>query len=383
MQYMIEIKLVRNKRELKRFIDFSYDLYSGDSLFVPELFIAQRDYLDPSKNPFFEHARLELFLAEKGGKVAGRIGVVRDEVLIEYTGEKTGVFGFFETIEDEEVATALLDAAAAWCRSQGLICLEGPYNFSTNYPSGLLIDGFQYSPAVMMTYNKRYYQGFLENYGFTKKTDVLAYHLDADLFPDRLEKNLGMLERRLAEKGITVRKIDMKHFYRDVKSAINVYNQAWSKNLGFAPFTEKEFMHVARDLKLILDPELVLLAEREGRVIGFSLSVPDINEVQKGIRRGRLLPFGIFKLLFNKSKIKNVRILALGVVEEFRKLGLDAYFYARAFSYVRRHKRLQGGEAGWVLENNAEMNQALVKMGGKVRKKYRFYRLNLGNHKNP
>lgn len=376
---MIDIKPVRIRKELRRFIDFSYDLYAGDPVFVPELYIAQRDYLDTSKNPFFEHARVELFIAAKGGKTVGRIGVVRDEVLIEYTGEQTGVFGFFEVTEDYEVAAALLDAARDWCRGQGLNHLEGPYNFSTNYPAGLLIEGFQFSPAVMMTYNKNYYQVFLERYGFTKKTDVLAYYLEAELFPERLEKNLDMLERRLAEKAITVRKIDMKHFYRDVRSAMTVYNKAWSKNLGFAPFTEKEFMHVAKDLKLILDPELVLLAEKAGQVIGFSLSVPDINEVQKEIQRGRLLPFGLFKLLFNRSKIKNVRILALGVLEEYRKLGLDAYFYARAFSYVRRHKRLIGGEAGWVLENNAEMNQALIKMGGKVRKKYRFYRLNLDN----
>ncbi|MBL0112350.1 MAG: GNAT family N-acetyltransferase [Saprospiraceae bacterium] len=371
----MDIRPIHSRKDIARFIDFPYDHYRLDPAFVPEIFIAQRDHLDPKKNPFFENARSQLFLAEESGKVIGRIGVVRDEMLIDYTKEPVGVFGFFEVIEDYRVAVALLDAAIAWVRSEGLTILEGPYNFSTNHPAGLLIDGFDLSPAVMMAYNKPYYQEYLERYGLVKKTDVLAYHLEAKNFPERLQSRIAMLESRLAAKGITVRPIDMKNFQRDVKSALSVYNGAWSDNLGFAPFTEKEFLHVAKDLKLVMDPNLVMLAEKDGVTIGFALAVPDINEVQKTVKRGRLFPFGIFKLLLNKSKIKNVRVIALGVIEQYRKLGIDAYMYARAFTYLRQHKTLQGGEASWILEHNAEMNQAIIKMGGQVTKKYRFYRM--------
>lgn len=374
---MIKVRPARSKEDIARFIDFPYDLYRGDAYFVPELFIAQRDHLDPKKNPFFEHAVSELFLAEKDGRVIGRIGVVQDDLLMEYTHEKVGVFGFFEVIDDFETAKALLDQAVSWMTSRGLEWMEGPYNFSTNHAAGLLIEGFNFSPAVMMTYNKPYYQSFLERYGLAKKTDVLAYHIEAAKFPRRLESNLKLLEDRLATKGITIRNIDLKNFQRDVKSALTVYNGAWSNNLGFAPFTEKEFLHVAKDMKLVMDPKLVFLAEKEGKAVGFSLSIPDVNEIQKNIRRGRLLPFGIFKLLFGKHKIKRVRIIALGVLEEYRKLGIDACFYAKAFLYVRNHKTLEAGEASWILEDNPEMNQAIIKMGGVVQKKYRFYRMKL------
>lgn len=255
--------------------------------------------------------------------------------------------------------------------------LEGPYNFSTNHPAGLLIEGFQFLPSVMMTYNKDYYQEYLERYGLKKKTDVLAYQMDSALFPERLKASLPILEKRLASKGITVRTIDMKNFQRDVKSALKVYNGAWSDNLGFAPFTEKEFLHIAKDLKLVMDPNLVFLAEKDGKTVGLALTVPNVNEIQVGVKRGRLLPTGIFKLLFNKSKIKSVRVIALGVLEEYRKLGIDAYFYAKSFVYLRSHKTLRYGEASWVLEENPEMNQAILKMGGVVNKKYRFYRMPL------
>ena len=185
---------------------------------------------------------------------------------------------------------------------------------------------------------------------------------------------MDLLGQRLASKGITFRKINLKNFEADVKSTVKVYNQAWSKNLGFAPMTDKEFLHAAKDMKMIMDPELVILAEKDNEVIGFSLSLPDINEILITIKRGRLFPFGIFKLLLNKKKIKRIRIIALGIMEEYRKLGIDAYFYGRAFQYLQKHPRIKSGEASWILENNPEMNQAIIKMGGVVQKRYQFYR---------
>ncbi len=371
---MLVVQPIHQKKEIAEFIDFVYDLYEGDPNFVPELFIAQRDHLDPKKNPFFDTARAQLFLAKDNGKVVGRIAAVRDDNMIAFTKEPIGVFGFFDVVNDYKVAEALLNAATDWIKKENLSILEGPYNFSINHTCGLLIDGFQFPPMVMMTYNKPYYQTFLEGYGLQKKVDLLAYHLDSKIFPERLQQSAKLLESRLVSKGITVRKISLKNFVNDVKSTVHVYNQAWSKNFGYTPMSEKEFLHAAKDMKMIMDPELVLLAEKDGQVIGFSLTLPDINEVQIKIKRGRLLPFGIFKLLLNKSKIKRVRVIALGVMEDFRRLGLDAYFYIRAFQYIRQHPFLDTGEASWILEHNPEMNQALLKMGGYVQKRYRLYR---------
>ena len=374
---MVQIIPVNSKKDKHRFIEFPYDLYKDDKAFVPEIYIAQRDHLDPKKNPFFENAKAQLFLAVDGDNVVGRIGACRDEMLIKFTKEKIGVFGFFDCIKDYAVAKMLLDAAVTWLIGQGCQIMEGPYNFSTNHPAGLLIEGFQYPPSVMMTYNKDYFQQYLEQFGLKKKTDVLAYQLKAADFPQRLKEALPLLEKRFAAKGITVRNIDLKNFEHDVKSALSVYNGAWSENLGFAPFTEKEFLHVAKDLKLVMDANLVFLAEKDGKTIGLALTVPNVNEIQIGVKRGRLLPTGLFKLLFNKSKITSVRVIALGVLEEYRKIGIDAYFYAKSYVYMQNHKTLKTGEASWILENNPEMNQALIKMGGVVNKRYRFYRMPL------
>lgn len=372
---MIVIQAIQHKKEIAEFIDFVYDLYVDDPNFVPELFIAQRDHLDPDKNPFFDTAKAQLFLArDEIGRVLGRIAAVRDDNLINFSQEPVGVFGFFDVINDYKVAEGLLNAAAEWLKSEALTSMEGPYNFSINHTCGVLVEGYQYSPKVMMTYNKPYYTVFLERFGLKKKMDLLGYHLDSKHFPERLQRAAKLIETKLSEHGITVRKINLKNFIDDVKRTVHVYNQAWSKNLGYTPMSEKEFLHAAKDMKLIMDPELVLLAEKEGEVIGFSLTLPDINEVQKKIKRGRLLPFGIFKLLFNKNKIKGTRIIALGVLEEYRRLGLDAYFYTRAFQYVRDHPIFESGEASWILEHNPEMNQAIIKMGGQLQKRYRIYR---------
>lgn len=374
---MVTIQSVQTKKDFKQFIEFAYDLYVGDPCFVPELYIAQEDMMNKDKNPFFDHAIVESFLAYRDGRVVGRIAAIRDDSLIEFTDMAVGAFGFFEAIDDYDVAKTLLDTAAGWLRSKGLNYMEGPYNYSTNQACGLLIEGFDKPPSIMMTYNKPYYQKFFENYGLIKKTDVLAYRIHSKDFPQRLKNSIPLLERIFEKNGIRIRPINMKKFDQDVASTLKVYNKAWSKNLGFAPMTEKEFLHAGKDMKMIIDPNLVLLAEKDGQPVGFSLTLPDINQILIRIKRGRLFPTGIFKLLFQKNKINSVRILALGVLEEYRKLGIDAYFYAKAFEYVSNHKHLTSGEASWILEDNPEMNNAIIKMGGVVEKRYRFYRMAL------
>ncbi len=374
---MILIQPVQKEQDFKEFIDFAYDLYQGDPCFVPELYIAQRDLMNPKKNPFFESAKAQLYLAKKDGRVVGRIAAVRDDNMIRFTGEPIGVFGFLELIDDYEVAKLLLDTAIEWLKKEQLTILEGPYNFSINHTCGLLVEGFNLPPTVMMCYNKPYYQNFLERYGLNKKVDLLAYQLDPEYFPERLQRAEKIIADRMASKGITVRQISLKHFEQDVLATNHVYNQAWSKNMGYTPMSEKEFLHAAKDMKMIMEPGLVLLAERNNEVIGFSLSLPDINEVLITIKRGRLFPFGLFKLLWNKKKIKGIRVIALGILEEYRRIGIDAYFYISAYHFMRNHPVFCTGEASWILESNPEMNQALIKMGGKITKRYRLFRKNI------
>ncbi|MCV9387711.1 hypothetical protein [Reichenbachiella ulvae] len=370
---MLTIKKVSNKSDLKRFIDFPHDLYANDDNYVPELFLAQKDMMDKKKYPFFNHSEADFFIALKGEEVVGRIAAIKNNNYIEYTGENSGSFGFFDVIEDYEVAKALLDKAAEWVASKGVEQFTGPYNYSTNETCGVLVDGYDHPPTVMMTYNKPYYSEFLEKYGFEKDMDILSYKIMTADLPDKLVRMSDLLKSRLETKGVTIRKARMNDFNGEIDRVFKIYNKAWEKNWGFVPMLEEEFKHTAKDLKMILDPDFLLIAEANGEPIGFSLSLPDFNMVLKRLKRGRLLPFGIFKLLYYKRKINRVRVITLGIVEEYRKLGIDAYFYYKSFEESQR-KNHEYGEASWVLESNEMMNNALKKINGKVYKRHRLFK---------
>ena len=373
---MTEILKVESKKDIKRFIDFPHDLYATDPHYVPELFLSQKDLLNPKVNPFFLHSEADLFLAIKGDKVVGRIAAIKNNNHIAYTDEQAGHFGFFEVIEDYEIAAKLLDTASNWIKDKGLDILAGPTNFSTNETCGTLVEGFDSSPTLMMPYNPAYYDEFLRKYGFDRDMDLLSYIIYAKDIPDKLISLNDKLLERLNSKGITIRTANMKKFDEEVEKLFTIYNRAWEKNWGFVPMTEEEFKHTAKDMKLALDPDFLLIAEHDGEPIAFSLCLPDMNVAFKAVKRGRLLPFGIFKLLAQKRKIKKLRVLTLGIVEGYRRLGIDAYFYMRSFVDAKR-KNYDCGEASWILENNEMMNKALVKINGKVYKKHRLYKKSL------
>jgi len=369
----MEIVPVETGKQKKLFIDFPHDLYAGDVNYVPELFVAQRDLLDPKKNPFFEHADIQLYLAMDGHKVKGRVAAIRNDNHNEYTGEKTGFFGFFEVVDDYSIAEALLNKVINWLKTHGFNKVVGPVNPSTNDTCGVLVEGDDRPPVVMMTYNPSYYLEFLERYGFRKQMDILAYEIiTANVTNDRAFNKLGLLEERLGKKGIFIRPIDMKNFKQEVSTIKKVYNAAWDKNWGFVPATDKEFDHVAADMKMIMDPRLCFVAIHEDKVIGFSLAIPDINQAFRKVKRGRLLPLGIFKLLWHKRKIDFIRVITLGVLEEYRKLGVEACFYGRIMRHCIDH-HIRGAEASWILETNDPMNRALVNMTGRMYKRYRLY----------
>lgn len=371
---MTSIEKVSSSKELKKFIDFPHDLYKDDNNYVPELHIAQRDMLDSRKHPFFEHSKLDLFLAYKNEKVVGRIAAIRNNNHINFTGKKEGFFGFFDVVDDYEIAKQLLNTAISWTRNENLTSVLGPVNFSTNETCGMLVDGFNSPPVVMMTYNKEYYPKFLNQYGFDKKMDLLAYNLKEDKLSEKAIRLSNHIEDRLKTKGIVIRNLNLKKFDQEVEKIKSIYNSAWQKNWGFVPMTEKEFQYMAKDMKMIIDPDFAFIAECNGTPIGFSLSIPDINQILINIKRGRLLPFGIFKLLLNKNKVKKLRVLTLGVIEGYRKLGIESCFYAKTIVNARK-KNIVGAEASWILENNEMMNRAMKNINGDPYKKYRIYEL--------
>lgn len=366
------VSKVCSKKELQSFIDFPHALFKNDKNYVPELFIAQRDLLTPGKHPFHEHSKIQLFLAHRDGKVVGRIGAILNNNHNTFNKTTDGFFGFFDSEENESVATQLFDEAKKWLQEQGTNTIIGPVNFSTNETCGLLIDGLDSAPMIMMTYNPSYYLKLVEGYGFQKKTDLIAYAFGEQGYDDKPFRLMDMLMERLKQKNISIRKVSLKNFKEEAVKIRDVYNSAWDKNLGFVPMTNNEFDYLAKDMKMLLDPEFCLVAEKEGKIIGFALAVPDINQILINIKKGRLLPFGLFKLLFNKKKINGLRVIALGVTAEYRKLGIEACFYGSIIKSYRA-KGFKKAEASWILEDNHLMNKALLNINGVPYKRYRIF----------
>lgn len=358
--------------KLKLFIDFPHKLYKGDPNYVPELFIAQRDLLTPGKHPFHSHSSLQLFLAYHNDQVVGRIAAILNNNHNEFNHTNDGFFGFFDCVNDPEIANLLLEAARIWLIGKGVNNIIGPVNFSTNETCGLLVEGFETPPYAMMTYNAPYYLDLLECAGYKKKTDLLAYEFLDTSYNDRALKIRKTLDERLARKNIIIRPINLKDFNAEADKVREIYNKAWDRNLGFVPMTKAEFDYLAKDLKMVLDPEFCLIAEHEGKAIGFGLAIPNINEVLGKIKNGRLLPTGIFKLLFGKSKINSLRIIALGVLDGYRKLGIEGSFYG-AFMKRFNEKKMKHAEASWILEDNTLMRLGIENINGKVYKRYRIF----------
>ncbi len=368
---MASIVPVSGKKLLTKFIDFPHELYKNDPYYVPELFIAQRDMLTPGKHPFHEHAKMQLFLAIEGEKVVGRVAAIVNGNYNTTNNVKEGFFGFYDVIDDKEVSHLLLNAATDWLKANGQTKVMGPVNFSTNDICGLLIKGFDGPPVAMMPYNAPYYLNLLEADGFQKKVDLRAYKYTAGNYNDRSAGLVDALENRLTRSNIIIRKIDLKQFGQEAAALREVYNKAWDKNLGFVPMTDKEFDYTAKDLKLVLDPDFCYIAEQEGKVVGFALAIPDINQVLIKIKRGRLFPTGLIKLLLGKKTINGIRILLLGVVDGYRKLGIEACLYGRIIKAFKA-KNFQYAEASWTLEDNDMVNRPIENIGGQL---YREYRL--------
>ena len=371
----VEIVLAEGKL-INKYIDFPHSLYADDPVYVPELYMTQKDLFNKKKNPFFKNADVDSFLAMKDGQIVGRISATHNRRYNEYHNTNVGFFGFFDVIDDYEVAKQLFDKASEWCKERNLDAIIGPCNFSTNDTAGLLIDGFDDPPKIMMTYNKPYYQDFVEKYGFEKDMDLYAYILYTHKASEKSIKLAQALERRLATQGITIRNINMKKFDEEVANLMGAYNGAWQNNWGFVPMTQEEIVNLGKELKMIANKNWIYIAEDKGKVIGFGVTLNNINEVTKDFKKGRLFPFNVFKLLRRRHKTRYVRILALGVLEEYRKKGIEAILFAKNILQARADDVI-AGEVSWVLENNEEMNRSAEKLNSELYKTYRIYRKNL------
>lgn len=332
--------------------------------------------LSRTKNPFFEHAEAEYFLAERGDRVVGRIAAIANRLHNETHDDRVGFFGFFEAEDDSAVADALFEAAAAWLRARGFDTMRGPASFSVNDECGLLVAGFDTPPALMMPHNPRYYAALIEGAGFTKAKDLLVYQGGDRTFraydpvPERLERAVTIMRERM---GITIRPLNMKDFPAEVERIKAIYNAAWEKNWGFVPMTDHEIDHLAHQFKPVVVPDIIPFAEKDGKVVGFGLALPDLNTVFRGNRSGRMFPV-VLKLLWalKRETIRRARIPLLGILPEYRGKGLDAVLYHWIWTRAAQHG-MYWGEAGWILEDNPAMNAGLLKMRFEVYKTYRLY----------
>jgi GNAT superfamily N-acetyltransferase len=367
----VTLRPVRSKADERRFVDFMYSLYRGHEHWVAPLRMERHKLIDTRKNPFYRHAELELYLAERDGRVVGRIGAIVNHNHNRHHGDRVGFFGFFESIDDQAVAAALFGAARDYLRGRGMDTMRGPASPSVNDEYGLLVEGFDEPPAVMMPYNPPYYGALLEGCGLRKARDLYAFRgaMETTLAVPKIQRANEVLKKR---SGLTFRPLDMKHFRAEVERIKIVYNRAWEENWGAVPMTDEEFDALAKDLKLIVRPELVVIAQTAGGdVAGFGLSLPDINMALAGNRNGGLLR-GLWCLLTRRSRIDRIRILVCGVLPEFRRTGAaGVLFYemasrARALGYRR-------AEASWILEDNVMMIRAAETMQAVREKTYRIY----------
>lgn len=367
----VEVVPVTGRAELREFIRLPFRIYADDPHWVPPLDADVAAALSPS-HPFHRHADVQCFLARRGGRVAGRIAAIHNRTYVEFHEEQVGFFGLFECDDDSAAAHALLAAAEEWLRARGLTACRGPFNLSTNdelWSPGILIDGFDAPPVVMMGHGRPYYARLVEAAGYEKSRDLLAYWVDIETAGmERLTRALDRIRRRT---DVTLRPIEMKRLAVEVDLIQSIYNSAWERNWGFVPMSREEIDHMAKALKPVVNPELCLIVEKDGEAIGFALGLPDYNQVLRHLG-GKLLPFGWLKFLWYRRRITVTRVLTLGLRPEYRGRGIDALMIHELFLAGDRAGAGRG-ECSWILEDNLEMRNGLERMNAEAYKTYRVY----------
>ncbi|MQA90726.1 MAG: N-acetyltransferase [Gemmatimonas sp.] len=363
----------------KTFIDLEWTINRSDPNWVSPLRLSVQAALNPDKHPFHQRAEVAYFIAERGGEAVGRIAAIENRAHNEYHSDRVGFFGLFQCEDDQATAEMLFDAAGSWLKSRGLESIRGPLNFSTNEEvtsPGILIEGFETPPMIMMGHNPRYYGRLHDEAGFAKVKDVLALIMDRpEVVPER---GVRVMDRLLARSGVAFRRLDLKNFRRDVNAIKEVYNAAWSRNWGFVPMADAEFEHLAKDFRPVVNPKLCLIAESGSEPVGFLLALPNLNEALRFLPSGRLLPFGWLMLLWHRNRIGSIRLMTVGFKPHLHRAGLGPLIYRHTWINAVEDGYLRG-EASWVLEDNFEMIRGVERMGGKTYKRYRIYERRLLN----
>jgi hypothetical protein len=371
----VEIRPVRSRRDLKRFVKVPFALHRDSPQWVPPLIFERMQFLNRKKNPWFEHGEAEYLIAERGGEPVGRITAQVDARWDESQGGGDAMFGFFETIDDAEVAAALLDAATEWARARGRSRILGPMDFTTNDEVGILIEGYELRPYILENWHPPYYRSLLEAHGFGKAMDLLMWELELGSLKEgeRFDPSIhAAAEKALRDEGVVIRNISMRNLAEEMRYFSEVYNDAWADNWGFVPATDAEIEFHAKLLKQVIDEDWAYIAEKDGEAIGAALTLPDVNQVMAKMG-GRLLPFGWLRFLLGKRKIDRLRVFALGVKHAYHHSGVAAGLYLKHLETAGKPGAIEGGEMGWILETNEPMNRAMEGMGGKVVKRYRIY----------
>jgi GNAT superfamily N-acetyltransferase len=359
--------------DVAEFIRVPWHVYEGDHLWVPPLIRERKAFLDPDRNPFFQHARVQLFLARQGRRTVARLAAVLNDTHERFHGERAGFFGLFECLPDARAAAiALLGAAEAWVRERGATFLRGPVNLSTNeLECGLLVEGFGSAPVFGSSYNPPYYAELIEAAGLTKCKDLLAfYRYYHPPLPPRVLRALEAADKLKSRPTVSIRSIRMRELGAEAARISAIYNEAWSDNWGFVPITEAEARHLAHQLKDAVLPDLSLLAEVDGEPIGCLVSIPDLNQVIRPMN-GRLTPWGLLYARIRRRRIDTVRVALLGVKRPYRGQGIDLRLLMEIWK--RRAAQRLHWELAWILEDNHAMIRILEQIGAVAYKRYRLY----------
>lgn len=380
MTHSISVRPVRGKADIKAFLDVPFPLYRADPNWVAPLYLERLEHLDPRKNPYFKHAEVELFLAERAGKPVGRISAQICQLRSARYKDGVGQFGFIEAENDPAIFSALVNAASDWLKAKGATCMQGPFSFSINDETGLLIDGFDTPPSMMMGHALPYYAPRLEELGFAKAKDVIAYDFLDGGDPPRAMKSA--YQKALADPGVTIRPLDKKKLMAELETIVAIANDAWSDNWGFVPWTQDEMVALGNNLKMLVTGDYIAIAEYQGEPVAMAITLPNINDWITGLN-GRLLPFGWAKLAWNLlgRPPRSIRMPLMGVKRKLHGTPLGAVIGMAAIAHVRNYHVGRGtvkGELSWILEDNARMRAMIESFGGKPYKTYRVYEKAIG-----
>ena len=374
----IEVRAVAGRHDRLQFVRLPWSIYRDDPQWVPPLEVERLEFIDPRKHPFYRHAAAALFLALRRGVPVGRILASDDPNFNAEHALNAGSFGMFESGDDQHVAHALLETAADWLRARGRTQIIGPIDYSTNYACGLLVEGFDTPPRVMMNHNPPYYARLLESWGLERAKDLWSWWFTD---PHDMVSKWRRRTERAVSHGIVVRPMDRRDMPAEIARCKLIYNTAWEKHWGFVPMTDAEFGYYAQFLSRWAIPGLLLMAEVAGQPVGFSIALPDFNEAVRPLN-GRLtrwgLPIGLVRLLRNLKRIRTARLLSLGVLEPFRRRGVAELLILRTLDYGKNVQGYTCAELGWTLEDNQLINRAITAVGGHVYKRYRIYQKSIG-----